>query len=433
MSKRLVVCCDGTWNVPDQKSPTNVTKIALAVADEDRTGKQQRVFYHRGVGTNRWERLRGGAFGAGLSRNVCDTYRFIVENYEPGDELFFFGFSRGAFTARSTVGLVRNAGILRREHVNLIPDAYALYRSRTDTKTPRGREATLFRRSYSHETDIHFIGVWDTVGALGVPVEGWRLASLINRRFQFHDTDLSTRVHAAYQALAIDEKRRPFKPAVWSVQADAGADQKVEQVWFSGCHCDIGGGNEDHGLSDIPLLWMVDRAKRHGLHVNPMAFRPESTTAKPGDVVDSCTAVGPDPLAAVTESRTKFYRLQWPLHRGPLCFDAAANAKKETAAEDLWNDHGRRPQNAAFADNGERAAFTAVQRKSDDADYDPPGFRTFLDDQHVQPDTKYLEPVADEATSAQPGDRSPVAHRNGSPGSNGSAPSSGELAETAKL
>src|SRR6516165_301666 len=106
MPKRLVMCCDGTWNFADQKSPTNVTKVALAIAATDRTdGREQRVFYHSGVGTKRWERLRGGAFGAGLSRNVIDTYRFIVQNYEPGDELFFFGFSRGAFTARSAVGL----------------------------------------------------------------------------------------------------------------------------------------------------------------------------------------------------------------------------------------------------------------------------------------------------------------------------------------
>ena len=111
------------------------------------------------------ERIRGGAFGFGLSRDVCDTYRFLVQNYEPGDELFFFGFSRGAFTARSTVGLVRNAGILRPEHVDRVSEAYALYRSRTNTKTPRGREATLFRRSYSYEPRIRFVGVWDTVGA----------------------------------------------------------------------------------------------------------------------------------------------------------------------------------------------------------------------------------------------------------------------------
>ena len=114
MPKRLVVCCDGTWNTPDQlrdgrRAPTNVTKVALNVAPKDFSGQDQRTFYHRGVGTNRRERIRGGAFGFGLSRDVRGTYRFLVQAFEPGDELFFFGFSRGTFTARSTVGFVRTA------------------------------------------------------------------------------------------------------------------------------------------------------------------------------------------------------------------------------------------------------------------------------------------------------------------------------------
>ncbi|BFO18636.1 hypothetical protein SHKM778_50240 [Streptomyces sp. KM77-8] len=114
MAKRLVVCCDGTWNFADQPSKTNVAKVALSVLPGSAAGKEQRVYYHSGVGTLRRERLRGGAFGAGLSRNVVDAYRFLVETYEADDELFLFGFSRGAFTARSLAGLVRNSGILRR-------------------------------------------------------------------------------------------------------------------------------------------------------------------------------------------------------------------------------------------------------------------------------------------------------------------------------
>jgi uncharacterized protein (DUF2235 family) len=173
---------------------------------QDDNGREQRTFYHRGVGTNRWERIRGGVFGAGLSRDVRDAYRFLVQNYEPGDELFFFGFSRGAFTARSTAGFVRNCGILRRSQASRVDDAYSLYRSRSSTTHPRGIEASLFRRSYSHETRIGFIGVWDTVGVLGIPLDGLRLVNLLNRRWQFHDTNLSTTVDAACQALAIDEQ-----------------------------------------------------------------------------------------------------------------------------------------------------------------------------------------------------------------------------------
>src|SRR3954453_2699431 len=117
MPKRLVICCDGTWNTEDQegagRSPTNVTRLFKDIAKQDDQGVEQKPFYHPGVGTKRGERLRGGAFGFGLSKDVKDSYKFIVENFEPGDELFFFGFSRGAFTARSTAGLVRNSGVLR--------------------------------------------------------------------------------------------------------------------------------------------------------------------------------------------------------------------------------------------------------------------------------------------------------------------------------
>jgi hypothetical protein len=269
--KRLVVCCDGTWNTADQAisghpSPTNVTKLALALAAEDAAGARQCVYYHPGVGTSRWERLSGGAFGVGLSRNVLDGYRFLIDNYESGDLLYLFGFSRGAFTARSLAGLIRNSGILRRENVDRIDQAWALYRSSADT--PRGVAATLFRRAYSFEPRIQFIGVWDTVGALGIPTFGPRwlkpIVSRINHRWEFHDTKLSTRVKGAFQALAIDEQRAAFAPAVWHQQP--GADgQKLRQVWFTGVHCDIGGGYPETSLSDIALLWMADRTRPAGI------------------------------------------------------------------------------------------------------------------------------------------------------------------------
>ena len=360
MSKRLVVCCDGTWNFPDQQFPTNVTKVALAIAPVDSKDTEQRTFYHRGIGSNRRERIRGGAFGFGLSRDVCDTYRFIVHNYEPGDELFFFGFSRGAFTARSTVGLVRNAGILRQEHVDRVSEAYALYRSRTKTNTPRGREATLFRRSYSYEPRIRFIGVWDTVGALGIPLDGFRLISLLNKRWEFHDTELSTSVDAAYQALAIDEKRGPFKPALWKTQEGA-EDQHVEQVWFSGVHSDLGGGYPDHGLSDIALLWMVDRARTCGLEFREDAFvhaRPPESEIDRGDAVRTCTWVEPNSLGELHESRKGMYRKIPPFHRSP-------DFSKTTC---------------------ESIASSAVTRHAKDPEYAPPEFTSYLDNaEHSTP------------------------------------------------
>jgi uncharacterized protein (DUF2235 family) len=332
MSKRLVVCCDGTWNTAEQSSPTNVTKVYGALSSEDHVGTKQCKFYHPGVGVKRSERLIGGIFGFGLSRNVKDTYRFVVENFEPGDELFFFGFSRGAFTARSTAGLVRNAGILRREHADRLDEAYALYRSRT--AHPRSAEAQAFRDSYSYETRIRFIGVWDTVGALGIPLSPGRWVNFINRRWQFHDTDLSTKVEAAFQALAIDEKRPPFSPTMWTQQPDAPANQQVEQVWFTGVHCDVGGGYPQRALAEITLRWLVSRARWCGLAFDDGQL---DTTA-------------PDPMGELHESRTMLYKRLPPFVR-------AIGAKDPTH---------------------ESAASGAVERHKADSAYSPPGLIAYL-------------------------------------------------------
>lgn len=297
--KRLVVCCDGTWNTADQECdgdpcPTNVARLAAAVAGSDADGVEQRVFYLRGVGTSRWERIRGGAFGFGLSDNVKAAYRVIAEHFEPGDEIFLFGFSRGAYTARSTAGFIRNAGILRRQHLRRIGDAYDLYR---DSRThPRALESQLFRRSFSEETRIRCIGVWDTVGALGIPLSGVPVIDSINRRWAFHDTTLSSTVDNAFQALAVDEQRRPFEPSLW--QRQPHPTQRLEQVWFAGVHCDVGGGYPDSGLADLALAWMAARAQECGLAL---------TSGLPD--------MAGDPMATLHDSRTALYRLLSPYHR----------------------------------------------------------------------------------------------------------------------
>ena len=316
MPKRLVLCCDGTWNTPGQVRdgrlcPTNVTKVALGVADRDADGVEQRVHYQEGLGAKPVERLHGGAFAVGLSRNVRAVYRHVVENYEPGDELFFFGFSRGAYTARSTVGLIRNCGVLRWEHAGRLREAYALYRSR-DIR-PRHPESELFRRAYSHTVRVRFIGVWDTVGSVGIPAPGFALARLVNRRCGFHDTRLSRTVDAAYQALAIDEQRRSFEPAVWLPAPDAPG-QEVEQVWFSGVHCDVGGGYPDSSLADIALLWMVERAQRNGLAFRDDAFARPSRGG-PRQYDGRTFPVDPDPRGEAHRSRRSFFRLQKPYDR----------------------------------------------------------------------------------------------------------------------
>ncbi|MEU0009302.1 DUF2235 domain-containing protein [Streptomyces sp. NPDC006314] len=317
MAKRLVVCCDGTWNFADQPSKTNVAKVALSVRPGSAAGKEQRVYYHSGVGTQRLDRLRGGAFGVGLSRNVVDAYRFLVETYEPDDELFLFGFSRGAFTARSLAGLLRNCGILRRDHADRIPDAWALYRDRIEQ--PNGSAATLFRRSYARETEIHFIGVWDTVGALGIPAPDapWfqPAANRFNRRWAFHNTELSRWVRGAFHALAIDEQRSAFRPALWHQQPGAAErGQELKQVWFAGVHCDVGGGYKETGLSDITLLWMVGQASRFGLQFDVDALSEAGPSEmKPDESIDF--RVRPDGAGELHSSRAGMYRLAKPLHR----------------------------------------------------------------------------------------------------------------------
>lgn len=335
MVKRIVVCCDGTWNTPDQKdrgraTSTNVTKLALAVAPCDASGLEQRMFYDKGVGTGRFDHLRGGAFGFGLSQKVKEAYQFVVANYDPGDELFFFGFSRGAYTARSTVGFIRNVGVLKREYADKLDAAYGLYRSRNDRFHPRGVEASLFRKSFSHETRIKFIGVWDTVGALGIPLTPLKF---LNFFWRFHDVKLSTWVDNAYQALAIDEKRRPFKPALWERQPEA-VKQTIEQVWFAGVHSNVGGGYEDSGLADVALWWMIQKAQACGL-----AFDPSYVSQN----------VKPNVLGQLRNSLTGFYRI-WPAYVRPM---------------------GRRGVDEALAD-------TAVKRREKDPAYDPPNLREYL-------------------------------------------------------
>ena len=284
--KRLIVCCDGTWNRADQTSPTNVVKLKAAVAERDADGVVQRVHYEPGVGTRPRERFVGGGLGVGLSQNVRSCYRFLVDSYEPGDELYFFGFSRGAFTARSTAGFVRNAGILRREERGRVDEAYALYRSRDDARKPSGATAERFRADYSHpDTPIHFIGVWDTVGSLGIPIP--LLPSFITRRWTFHDTELSRSVRNAYHALAIDEQRGPFKPTLWTQHPEAH-DQVLQQRWFAGVHCDVGGGYPETALSEIPLQWIADSARDCGLALD--------------------LEVAGDPLGPLHDSCTGFYR-----------------------------------------------------------------------------------------------------------------------------
>ncbi|QWC83757.1 DUF2235 domain-containing protein [Nocardioidaceae bacterium] len=332
--KRILVACDGTWNTARQADRTNVVRTHEAVLPRGEDGAPQLAHYVAGVGTKPWERVLGGVFGFGLSDNVRDAYRFVVEHFEPGDEIFLIGFSRGAYTARSTAGLIRKAGVLRRDLPGdgrgdrrgldaRVAEAYALYRTGQHPEDP---DVVAFRRTHSHETRIRFVGVWDTVGSLGIPLSGVGLAALVNRRWQFHDTDLSSRIDTAVHAVAIDERRGPFTPAMW--RTDGTARQEVEQVWFAGVHSDVGGGYAERGLADLSWTWLAGRAADCGLTLDP----------------DVLAAARPDPDGVLHESRTGVYRLLRPAVREP----GAADPDSESAATSALR---RRPRRPTYAEN----------------------------------------------------------------------------------
>ncbi len=272
--KRVIVCCDGTWNQPGIKDrgvivKTNVQKIyeAINAGAGDAT---QVKFYGQGVGTgfSAKDHFLGGSTGLGIDRNIQDAYKFIMWNYQPNDELYFFGFSRGAYTVRSLAGLIRNCGIMKPEFLHLVEEAYHLYRDRTKLTHPDSDLMKAFKRSYGIddlETMIKFVGVWDTVGALGIPL---RWFGRENRKYQFHDVQLSSQIKYAYHALAIDEKREIFQPSLWELSDKVINDKSIqtcEQVWFPGVHSNVGGGYADSGLSDTTLQWMIGKALDTGL------------------------------------------------------------------------------------------------------------------------------------------------------------------------
>lgn len=292
--KRLVFCFDGTWNRLDSPDPTNVVITAQSVLPLA-NGTAQLIFYDEGVGTDKHEKFRGGLFGDGLLKNLADGYRFLIFNYTPGDQIYIFGFSRGAYTARSFAGLINTCGVLLRSEAPRATEAIELYKSR-DTSDAYKEKMLNFRMKCSPEVcasdeeeawrskicgedlklprlDISYIGVWDTVGALGIPGR-YNLLSWINEKHEFHDLELSKFVRRARHAVAIDERRRDFVPTVWSnldeLNATRGfapgaADAPYQQVWFPGVHSSVGGGGARRGLSDQALDWILDGARSAGL------------------------------------------------------------------------------------------------------------------------------------------------------------------------
>jgi uncharacterized protein (DUF2235 family) len=315
MSKRIALFFDGTWNNPDDN--TNITKTTKLVSGavsmegaplandlengdtnvfrlflrmiarrgfrmlggdlvqegptEGRESEQEQVkYYHRGVGERLGEWIRGGVGGYGLSRNIQEAYLWLAQHYETGDKIFLFGFSRGAFTARSFAGLINRCGIPinqdERALLIQIKDAYEVYRqSPPDTLLTEQYKKTY--EDYIHpDSGIEFIGVWDTVGALGIDT---RIRWVGRHNFAWHDVELSPTVKNAYHAMALDEHRPDFDVEKWKAN---WPKQNAEQRWFIGAHGNVGGGyGPKDRLPDISLDWMQGKAEHIGLEFKDRA------------------------------------------------------------------------------------------------------------------------------------------------------------------
>jgi uncharacterized protein (DUF2235 family) len=267
--KRIVICADGTWNIRDQvdkktnkRHPTNVTKVARAVLPRAANGIDQIVCYHDGVGTTGGlDRFTGGAFGDGIEANIRELYRFLVYNFEPNDEIYLFGFSRGAFTVRTLAGFMNKVGLIQKDDDYFVPDLYDCYEQSKGSGTPEWALAFRHINDPRPCPPIRFIGVWDTVGALGAP--GFMGQVLNKNKYQYHDVNLNSQIENAFHALAIDERRKPFTPNVWT--RPTGWVGRLEQAWFAGVHSNIGGGYAPDGLANEALHWIVEKAENLGL------------------------------------------------------------------------------------------------------------------------------------------------------------------------
>lgn len=304
MARNIIFCADGTWNHPDaptssaQTTSTNVYKFyanlrgnlgANNAKEQEFNAAGQVAKYIDGVGddSNWLEKLEGGAFGIGMVARIVRGYTFISRNYQPGDQIYLVGFSRGAYTVRALAGMIANQGLLKPEHLGT-QGSEASYRT--------GAAAwERYRRAYIHSSIladfedflvnwhdqlfnkelndndfipnilIHAVGVWDTVGALGIPVHNARGACI--DVFNFADTQMSSRIAHGFHAVSRDEQRAGFTPTLW--EARGGVDQQV----FPGCHADIGGGYPENGLSDITLQWMTENMAGMGVNfANPPRF-----------------------------------------------------------------------------------------------------------------------------------------------------------------
>lgn len=258
--KNIVICCDGTRGKYETgEKNTNVVRLFERLGAD---GDRQVSYYDPGIGTYSPRRTSLGRLlaksyssatglgksGAGLTGNIREAYAYLMDWYEPGDNLYLFGYSRGAHTVRVLAGMLHKCGLLTRGSNNLLPYMTRVYENRDNAKIAEG-----FKDSFCRRCNPHFIGVWDTVASVGWP-----------RTKQFSNNRLNPYVAHAYQAIAVNERRHHFRVSIWD-ETDLPNNQEIVQVWFPGSHSDVGGQNADRGIADIPLHWMLRNAQARGL------------------------------------------------------------------------------------------------------------------------------------------------------------------------
>lgn len=318
MHKNLILFSDGTGNSPAKLARTNVWRVYKAVDLTDPPNPKeprQFAFYDNGVGSSSWKPLAllGGAFGAGLARNVRDLYKFVCRTYQPGDKIFAFGFSRGAFTIGVVLGLLLDQGLVpyignETDLDRYARDAYRAYRKRylTPFLGPlrqsrdaflRSRDRFFGRQVYNHllkigaphseqPIGIAFVGLWDTVDAYGLPID--ELTRAIDKTvwpMKMREPNLDPRVKIARHALSLDDERNTFHPLLWNEEPNGQSlgvnvlgdnhsathidQERISQVWFAGVHADVGGGYPDEALSYVSLNWMMNEAAKYGIRFSP--------------------------------------------------------------------------------------------------------------------------------------------------------------------
>lgn len=322
MPKNIVVCCDGTGN-DFSGQPTNVAKLFAALDRSDPTA--QVAFYDPGVGTDTepgaqnvfarsYRKITGLAFGRGVFRNVIDGYGFLMENYERGDRVYLFGFSRGAYTARALAGMLHKIGLLERGATSLLPYALRLFRTfprRRKKQDEHWEEVRRFRESFTRPCRTHFVGAWDTVNSIGAwgTVKSLRPLRTIGLQggTRLNYTASNPGIRHGRHAVSIDEKRSHFRTNLWNqVHSD-----DHQEVWFAGVHSDVGGGYAETGLSDVALRWMLDAASRFQLLLKDDAFEdvdPDATDKLHNSLVPAWWLLG------WRRRRMRGYKDEWPVY-----------------------------------------------------------------------------------------------------------------------